>query len=194
MDDLLSRSACACKQALADAAGRPVLARVTVEGTTALHAALAADPPPQGQIRALAAELGTCGPRRSASSPAPHSTEPGELHDLFQTLRDELRASSPTTPPPSPDYSEGLAPLVTAAAPCSATAPTTRPPHRPPRRLEASCSPASAPPTCPKDQLTAARRLAGPRAPRMKFERLELERFGHFESLDLDLAAPPASW
>jgi exonuclease SbcD len=117
MDDLLSEIRLRMQAALADAAGRPVLARITVEGTTALHAALAADPAAiQGQIRALAAELGDLWPEKIRFVTRPPLGDPGELHDLFQTLRDELRqlADDPAT---LAHYSEGLAPLVTAAAP-----------------------------------------------------------------------------
>ena len=117
LDDLLSEIRLRMQAALADAAGRPVLARITVEGTTALHAALAADPAAmQGQIRALAAELGDLWPEKIRFVTRPPLAEPGELHDLFQTLRDELRqlAEDPAT---LARYSEGLAPLVTAAAP-----------------------------------------------------------------------------
>jgi exonuclease SbcD len=117
MDDLLSEIRLRMQAALADAAGRPVLARVTVEGTTALHAALAADPAAmQGQIRALAAELGDLWPEKIRFVTRPPLAEPGELHDLFQTLRDELRQLA-EDPAALARYSEGLAPLVTAAAP-----------------------------------------------------------------------------
>lgn len=117
MDDLLSEIRLRMQAALADAAGRPVLARITVEGTTPLHAALAADPSGvQGQVRALAAELGELWPEKIRFVTRPPLGEPGELHDLFQTLRDELRQLA-DDPAALARYSEGLAPLVTAAAP-----------------------------------------------------------------------------
>lgn len=117
MDDLLAEIRVRMQAALADASGRPVLARITVEGTTPLHAALAADPAAvHGQVRALAAELGELWPEKIRFVTRPPLGEPGELNDLFQTLRDELRllAEDPAT---LARYSEGLATLVTAAAP-----------------------------------------------------------------------------
>jgi DNA repair exonuclease SbcCD nuclease subunit len=117
MDDLLSQIRLRMQTALADAAGRPVLARITVEGTTALHAALAADPTAvQGQVRALAAELGELWPEKIRFVTRPPLGDPGELHELFQTLRDELRQLA-EDPAALARYSEDLAPLVTAAAP-----------------------------------------------------------------------------
>ncbi|MBK9753114.1 MAG: DNA repair exonuclease [Nannocystis sp.] len=117
MDDLLAQIRVRMQAALADASGRPVLARITVEGTTPLHAALAADPTAvQGQVRALAAELGELWPEKIRFVTRPPLGEPGELNDLFQTLRDELRLLA-EDPAALARYSEGLAPLVTAAAP-----------------------------------------------------------------------------
>ncbi len=117
MDDLLAQIRLRMQAALADASGRPVLARITVEGTTPLHAALAADPAAvQGQVRALAAELGELWPEKIRFVTRPPLGEPGELHDLLQTLRDELRLIA-EDPAALARYSEDLAPLVTAAAP-----------------------------------------------------------------------------
>ncbi len=117
MDDLLAQIRVRMQAALADASGRPVLARITVEGTTPLHAALAADPTAvQGQVRALAAELGELWPEKIRFVTRPPLGEPGELNDLFQTLRDELRLIA-EDPAALARYSEDLAPLVTAAAP-----------------------------------------------------------------------------
>ncbi len=117
MDDLLAQIRLRMQAALAEAGGRPVLTRITVEGMTSLHAALAADPGAvQGQVRALAAELGEIWPEKIRFVTRPPIGEPGELHDLFQALRDELQglADDPTA---LGRYSEELAPLVTAAAP-----------------------------------------------------------------------------
>jgi hypothetical protein len=103
--------------AITDAGGRHVLARVTVEGSTPLHTALAADPGAvQAQVRALAAELGDIWPEKIRFVTRPPLGELGDLHDLFQALRDEL-AGLAADPEALGRYSEGLAPLVTAAAP-----------------------------------------------------------------------------
>ncbi len=117
MDDLLGQVRAQMQGALAGADGRAVLARVTVEGTTDLHAALAADPTAvQAQVRALAAELGDLWPEKIRFVTRPPLAELTELHDLYQALRDELRALA-DDPAALARYSEGLAPLVTAAAP-----------------------------------------------------------------------------
>jgi exonuclease SbcD len=160
MDDLLSEIRLRMQAALADAAGRPVLARVTVEGTTALHAALAADPAAmQGQIRALAAELGDLWPEKIRFVTRPPLAEPGELHDLFQTLRDELRGNSPTTPPRSPATARASPRWSPPPPPCSVTAPTSPPPDLPPRRTRVLVAgPPRRRTTCPQGQLNPQRR------------------------------------
>lgn len=117
MDDLLGQVRLGMQGALAEAGGRAVLARITVEGTTELHAALAADPAAvQAQVRALAAELGELWPEKIRFVTRPPLAEIAELHDLYQALRDELRGLA-GDPAALARYSEGLAPLVTAAAP-----------------------------------------------------------------------------
>lgn len=117
MDDLLGQVRLGMQHALAEAGGRAVLARITVEGTTDLHAALAADPAAvQAQVRALAGELGELWPEKIRFVTRPPLAEIGELHDLYQALRDELRGLA-EDPAALARYSESLAPLVTAAAP-----------------------------------------------------------------------------
>jgi len=117
MDDLLGEIRSRMQQSITDAGGRHVLARVTVEGSTPLHTALAADPGAvQAQVRALAAELGDIWPEKIRFVTRPPLGELGDLHDLFQALRDEL-AGLAADPEALGRYSEGLAPLVTAAAP-----------------------------------------------------------------------------
>ncbi len=117
MDDLLADIRLRMQAALADAGGRPVLSRITVEGTTPLHAALAADPGAvQAQVRGLAAELGELWPEKIRFVTRPPIGEPGALHDLFQALRDALRELA-EDPAALARYSEDLAPLVTVAAP-----------------------------------------------------------------------------
>lgn len=117
MDDLLAEIRLRMQAELSAAGGRPVLARVTVEGNTPLHAALAADPGAvQAQVRALAYELGDVWPEKIRFVTRPPLGELVELHDLFQALRDELQGLA-ADPVALARYSEGLAPLVTAAAP-----------------------------------------------------------------------------
>ena len=117
MDDLLAEVRARMQAEIAAADGRPVLARVTVEGSTPLHTALAADPGAvQAQVRALAAELGDIWPEKIRFVTTPPLGELTDLHDLFQALRDEVSGLA-TDPDALGRYSEGLAPLVTAAAP-----------------------------------------------------------------------------
>ena len=117
MDDLLGEVRLRMQHAITEAGGRPVLARITVEGSTPLHTALAADPGAvQAQVRALAAELGDIWPEKIRFVTRPPLGELGELHDLFQALREELQGLA-ADPEALGRYSEGLAPLVTAAAP-----------------------------------------------------------------------------
>ncbi len=117
MDDLLAQIRGDMEGALAGADGRAVLARITVEGTTDLHAALSADPSSvQAQVRALAAELGEVWPEKIRFVTRPPLAELTELSDLYQALRDELRGLA-DDPAALARYTEGLAPLVTAAAP-----------------------------------------------------------------------------
>ena len=117
MDDLLGQVRLGMQRALAEAGGRAVLARITIEGTTDLHATLAAEPAAvQAQVRALAAELGELWPEKIRFVTRPPLGEIGELYDLYQALRDELRGLA-EDPAALARYSESLAPLVTAAAP-----------------------------------------------------------------------------
>ena len=117
MDDLLGQVRLGMQRALAEADGRAVLARITVEGTTALHATLSADPAAiQAQVRALAAELGDLWPEKIRFVTRPPLGEVSELYDLYQALRDELRGLA-EDPVALARYSESLAPLVTLASP-----------------------------------------------------------------------------
>jgi DNA repair exonuclease SbcCD nuclease subunit len=152
MDDLLGQVRLGMQRALAEAGGRAVLTRITIEGTTDLHATMAADPAAiQAQIRALAAELGELWPEKIRFVTRPPLAEIGELYDLYQALRDELRGLA-DDPVALARYTESLAPLVTAASPFLG--------HRPddPQRLIARLG--------DLESLLLARLGAGPPVPR----------------------------
>lgn len=118
IDDLLGNLRLRLQQHLIEAGGRPVLARVAVEGATHLHTRLAAHPEPfVAQARAIAADLGEVWIEqvRFRTRPPPE-TEVGELLALHQALRDELRGLA-EAPQRLADYSPALAPLAALASP-----------------------------------------------------------------------------
>lgn len=118
LDDLLGGLRLRLQQVLFEAGGRPVLARVFVDGTTHLHSHLAAHPEPfVAQARALAADLGEVWIEqvRFRTRP-PAESEAGELLALHQALRDELRALA-EDPRRLADYAPALAPLGALVAP-----------------------------------------------------------------------------
>jgi DNA repair exonuclease SbcCD nuclease subunit len=114
LDDILAQVRARMQQELAQAGERPVLARVVVDGTTPLHAALAADPTAPAKIRVLAAELGDLWCEKVLFRTRPPLAEGGELHDLVHALRGELRRLA--------DDPAGLAALAADLAPLSAAA------------------------------------------------------------------------
>lgn len=118
LDDLLAAARLRLQQSLLEAGGRPVLARVAVEGATHLHTRLAAHPEPfAAQVRSVAADLGDVWIEqvRFRTRP-PAETEAGELLALHRALRDELRALA-EDPSRLAGYSPALAPLAALAAP-----------------------------------------------------------------------------
>lgn len=117
-DDLLGDLRLRLQQIVFEAGGRPVLARVLVDGATHLHTRLAAHPDPfVAQARAIAADLGDLWIEqvRFRTRP-PAATEAGELLALHQALRDELRALA-EHPERLSDYAPALAPLAALTAP-----------------------------------------------------------------------------
>lgn len=117
-DDLLGSLRLRLQQIVFEAGGRPVLARVAVEGATHLHARLAAHPEPfAAQARAIAADLGEVWIEqvRFRTRP-PAETETGELLALHQALRDELQALA-ADPQRLGEYATALAPLAALVAP-----------------------------------------------------------------------------
>jgi exonuclease SbcD len=118
LDDLLGSMRLRLQQSLFEAGGRPVLARVFIDGTTHLHSRLAAHPEPfVAQARAIAADLGEVWVEqvRFRTRP-PAESEAGELLALHQALRDELRALA-DDPQRLADYAPALAPLGALVAP-----------------------------------------------------------------------------
>lgn len=117
-DDLLGALRLQLQRGLFEAGGRPVLARVAIEGTTHLHARLAAHPEPfAAQARAIAADLGEVWIEqvRFRTKPPPE-TAAGELLALHQALRDELRALA-EDPQRLAEYAPALASLGALASP-----------------------------------------------------------------------------
>lgn len=117
-DDLLGTLRMRLQQIVFEAGGRPVLARVLVDGATHLHARLAAHPEPfAAQARAIAADLGDVWIEqvRFRTRP-PAETEHGELLALHQALRDELEALA-ADPQRLAEYGPALAPLGSLVAP-----------------------------------------------------------------------------
>ena len=117
-DDLLGTLRLRLQQLVFEAGGRPVLARIHVEGATHLHTRLAAHPDPFiAQARAIAADLGDLWIEqvRFRTRP-PAETEAGELLALHQALRDELRALA-EHPERLAEYAPALAPLTALSAP-----------------------------------------------------------------------------
>ncbi|WAS93864.1 metallophosphoesterase family protein [Nannocystis punicea] len=117
-DDLLGTLRMRLQQIVFEAGGRPVLARVLVDGATHLHARLAAHPEPfAAQARAIAADLGDVWIEqvRFRTRP-PAETEHGELLALHQALRDELLALA-ADPQRLAEYGPALAPLGALVAP-----------------------------------------------------------------------------
>jgi DNA repair protein SbcD/Mre11 len=111
LEEVLAHIRVRMQQALADAGGRPVLVRVVVEGTTPLHAALAANHTTTlARVRVLAAELGDLWTEKILFRTRPPVTEGSTL---IKTLQDELRllAADPAA------LAADLVPLATAAAP-----------------------------------------------------------------------------
>jgi exonuclease SbcD len=111
LDDVLTQIRQRMQLAVAEAGGRPVLARVVVEGTTSLHAALAANHATTlARVRVLAAELGDVWTEKILFRTRPPVAEGSPL---LKTLQDELRllAGDPA------DLAADLADLATAAAP-----------------------------------------------------------------------------
>ncbi|MCY1057146.1 DNA repair exonuclease [Nannocystis sp. SCPEA4] len=117
-DDLLGTLRMRLQQVVFEAGGRPVLARVLVDGATHLHSRLAAHPEPfAAQARAIAADLGDVWIEqvRFRTRP-PAETETGELLALHQALRDELQALA-TDPSRLAEYGPALASLGSLVAP-----------------------------------------------------------------------------
>ncbi len=113
LDDILQHIRQRMQQAHADAGGRPVLARVVVEGTTPLHATLAANATTTAaRIQVLAAEFGTLWTEKILFRTRPPLTAGSPL---LKTLQDELRALA--DPALLAECLGDLAPLATAAAP-----------------------------------------------------------------------------
>ncbi|MBL9104603.1 MAG: DNA repair exonuclease [Myxococcales bacterium] len=114
LDDVLAQIRVRMQQALAAAGPRPVLARVVVEGTTPLHAALAANAAATlARVRVLAAELGELWTEKILFRTRPPLTEG---NSLLQTLQDELRRLV-ADPAALADLAAELDPLATSAAP-----------------------------------------------------------------------------
>ncbi len=111
----------AMRAAVARADGRPVVVRVTVQGT-ALRPALAhqfADPRALvAQIRAVAAEQGELWIEkvRFVHQPGIGLGHADELHELFAALRSEL-GDLAANPENLTRHTDGLAPLLSAVAP-----------------------------------------------------------------------------
>ncbi|MEZ4428922.1 MAG: DNA repair exonuclease [Nannocystaceae bacterium] len=93
LDSALDRLRASMVAALADAGGRPVVARITLTGQTRLHARLIAHPEPvRAQIRAIALDVGELWPEKIkfATAPAPSAASARELVALRRALRAEL--------------------------------------------------------------------------------------------------------
>ncbi|MCA9634929.1 MAG: DNA repair exonuclease [Myxococcales bacterium] len=119
LDDLLAEVRAGLKGALVGADGRPILARVIVEGATGLHEALAANPEPlEAQIRAIAADLGAIWPEkiRFRTSHPEGEAAIGEHTLLLGALRAEL-ARVAADPEALRDYLGELGPLAASVAP-----------------------------------------------------------------------------
>lgn len=90
LDDVLSQIRQRMQRAVHDAGDRPVLARVVVEGTTPLHAALAANSSAMlARVQVLGAEFGTLWTEKILFRTRPPLTEGSPL---LKTLQDELRS------------------------------------------------------------------------------------------------------
>lgn len=114
LDDILRHIRQRMQQLHADAAGRPLLVRVVVEGTTPLHAALTANhASTTARIQVLAAEFGTLWTEKILFRTRPPLTAGGPL---LKTLQDELRQLA-SDPAALAECLADLAPLAAAAAP-----------------------------------------------------------------------------
>ncbi len=92
-DDLLREVRCGLQRALAEADGRPLLARVVIKGSTPMHEALVANPEPiEAKIRAIAADLGSLWPEKICFATHHPEGEPdlGGNIELLAALRTEL--------------------------------------------------------------------------------------------------------
>ncbi len=92
-DDLLREVRCGLQRALAEADGRPLLARVVIKGPTPMHEALIANPEPiEAKIRAIAADLGSLWPEKIRFATHHPEGEPefGGNIELLAALRAEL--------------------------------------------------------------------------------------------------------
>ncbi|HRI07815.1 MAG TPA: DNA repair exonuclease [Nannocystaceae bacterium] len=137
-DDLLDQVRRGLQSAAAGADGRPLLARVVVDGATPLHDALAARPEPfQAQIRAIAADLGAVWPEKirfATTQPLADDGRGDRLGQLFAALRTEVQhlAADPIALAP---YLDDLSALVQGAAQYLDARPDD--PARAARRLQA---------------------------------------------------------
>ena len=114
LDDILRHIRQRMQQLHADAAGRPLLVRVVIEGTTPLHAALTANhASTTARIQVLAAEFGTLWTEKILYRTRPPLTAGGPL---LKTLQDELRQLA-SDPAALAECLADLAPLAAAAAP-----------------------------------------------------------------------------
>ncbi|MEZ4454859.1 MAG: DNA repair exonuclease [Nannocystaceae bacterium] len=117
-DELLGQVREGLRSALAGADGRPVLARVVLEGSTHLHEALAANPEPfQAKIRAIAADLGPIWPEKIRfATEHPRIDPEGGTLALLDALRAELERLR-ADPQALREHLSDLAPLAHSLAP-----------------------------------------------------------------------------